>query len=595
MSTPDASRLLDDLDPEQRAVAEALHGPVVVVAGAGTGKTRAITRRIAYGVAIGAYDAAGVLALTFTTRAATEMRRRLGALGVPGVTTRTFHAAALAQVRYFWPRLYGRSFPDLHADPAGLLAGLMTASGVAASARDVATEIAWAKVSNVPAHRYVERAAQAQRRVPSASARDVARLYTSYVDALERADQVDMEDVLLAAVGLLRTQPAAARVVRQRYRWLTVDECQDVSPLQMALVQCWLGDRDELCVVGDPRQSIYAFAGARADLLTGLTSQYPRATRIDLIRNYRSTPQVLAVAEAVLATGTASRESLPAVRATRPDGPRVRIVEVEDQRGEAAEVQRLVSTLLEQGLPEHAVAVLTRTQAHAAVLARALVHVGVPVSTPGAAAFYERREVQQAIALLSAASRRHESSGQAPGPAGAAESARQVLRDAGWNDKAAPAERASARWQGWAAVIAVADDLDRRAGLGSSRGLADLVDELRTQERAGQEPSRTGVVVETLHATKGQQWPAVIIAGAHDGGLPLWTAVGRSAPSWAEDEERRLLYVGVTRAREHLAITWARHPTPGAPRRRPSRFLQGLLAEPVPAADIQLRPAPAGT
>jgi DNA helicase-2/ATP-dependent DNA helicase PcrA len=267
----------------------------------------------------------------------------------------------------------------------------------------------------------------------------------------------------------------------------------------------------------------------------------------------------------------------------------VRLVEAEDQAGEAREVVRLVSDLLADGLAQNAVAVLTRTQAQASALARALAGHAIPVSTPGSTAFYARPDVAQALALLSAAARRDQ---RGSTPSGALRDVvRSVLGDAGWSEDAQGVQRTSSRWQAWAAIVGVADVLD--ADSSGTAGLSDLVGELRAQERAGREPPGTGVVVETLHATKGQQWPAVVIAGAHDGGLPLWTAVGRHAPWWAEAEERRLLYVGITRARDHLAITWSRHPTPGAPRRRPSRFLTDLLHDPPPSVEIRLRqPSP---
>jgi DNA helicase II / ATP-dependent DNA helicase PcrA len=456
----DAEALLDGLDPQQRAVAEAVHGPVVVIAGAGSGKTRALTRRIAYGVAVGAYDASGMLAVTFTTRAANEMRQRLAALGVGGVATRTFHSAALAQVRYLWPRVYGRSFPEVHPDPTGLLAQLASRADVTAAPRDLATEISWAKVTNVAPDRYVERASAAQRRVAGVDAAGLSRLYSAYVDALARADQVDLEDVLLAAVGTLSTQPAAARVVRQRYRWFTVDEFQDVSPLQLRLLECWLGDRDDVCVVGDPRQSIYAFAGARASLLATMHTRFPRATRLHLSHNYRSTPQVLDVAsavagDAVLHVGgpgvdrsppeaASATSALPEPRSTRPDGRRVRLVEAEDQVAEAHEVVRLVSELLAEGLPQNAVAVLTRTQAQASALLRALAGRSIPVSTPGATTFYARPEVAQAMALLAAAVRREQRGSVTEGPLG--DVVRGVLGDAGWTEEGPGAQQASSRW-----------------------------------------------------------------------------------------------------------------------------------------------------
>ena len=596
-----ADALLDGLDPEQRAVARAVHGPLVVIAGAGTGKTRAVTHRIAYGVSTGVFEPDGVLAVTFTTRAAAEMRARLASLGVTRAAIRTFHSAALSQVRYLWPRVYGRSFPDVVDSPDAIVAGLADASGIAAPARDLATEITWAKVSNVPPDRYVERAGAVGRRVAGARPEDVARLYRAYVDALEASDRVDLDDVLLAAVGVLTTQPGAARVVRQRYRWFTVDEFQDVSPLQMRLLECWLGDRDDLCVVGDPRQSIYGFAGARPDLLVGMERRFPRAERLELTFNYRSTPQVLAVGAAVLGRDSAVDSDVAPLRPTRPDGADVVLVEADDQVAEATEIARRVASLLSQGLPEREVAVLSRTQAQVRVLARALARAGVAVAAPGATAFYDRPEVRQAMALLSAAARQRSarpvsddaSSGEDAMSLGA--TVRAVLGDAGWVADPPPGERLGPRWQAWATLVGVADDLEHGAADAGQPppGLEELMAELREQQSTGRQPRGVGVTVATLHATKGQQWAAVLIAGAYDGGVPIRSALGRWAPADAEAEERRLLYVGVTRAKDHLVITWPRRVTADGPGRPPSRFVAGLVAGRPAGVEIHLRSGPA--
>jgi len=591
--------LLEGLDPQQREVARTVHGPLVVVAGAGTGKTRAVTHRIAYGVATGVFEPGGVLAVTFTTRAAAEMRARLSTLGVIGVVTRTFHSAALSQVRYLWPRVYGRAFPDVVEAPDALLARLADSAGVSASTRDLAAEISWAKVSNVPADRYVERAGQVGRRVIGARPQDVARLYTAYVDALEAADRVDLEDVLLAAVGLLTTQPAAARVVRQRYRWFTVDEFQDVSPLQMRLLECWLGDRDDVCVVGDPRQSIYGFAGANPALLTQFQRRFPRAERLDLTVNYRSTPQVLAVAEAVLGPDGAPGPDAGPLRPVRPDGAAVALVETDDQAAEATHVVRRVTHLVGAGWAERDIAVLTRTQAQARILSQALARHGLPVSAPGATPFYERPEVRHGMALLSAAARRPPDPSWAAGRPGSGRppslgaTVRDVFADAGWVAEPGAAEPVDPRWQAWATLAGVADDLERRvADAGGTIGLPELVAELRAEQSAGRQPPGTGVTVATLHATKGQQWAAVVIAGVFDGGLPIRSSlVGAAAPD-AVAEERRLLYVGVTRARDVLVITWPRRSSVDGPVRSPSRFLVDLLADPPAGVEIHLRSEP---
>jgi DNA helicase-2/ATP-dependent DNA helicase PcrA len=593
------SALLDGLDPEQREVATSVHGPLVVVAGAGTGKTRAVTHRIAYGVQAGAFEPGGVLAVTFTTRAAAEMRARLVRLGVQGVTSRTFHSAALAQMRYLWPRLYGRAFPDVVDTPESLLGELLAGAGLEASARDLATEIAWAKVSNVAPHQYVERADASGRRVPGAAPDAIARLYTSYADALAAADRVDLEDVLLAAVGVLTTQPSAARVVRQRYRWFTVDEFQDVSPLQMRLLECWLGDRDDVCVVGDPRQAIYAFAGAEPGLLRTFEQRFPRATRLDLTHNYRCTPQVLAVAERVV-RGAAAADAVGAVlRPTRADGARVELCEESDPQREADELAVAVQQRIDSGTAPRDIAVLARTRAHVGVLIRALQRRGVAVAVRGATPFFERPEVRQAIALCSAAARRGGQSRGRPDDEPPATlhtsltaAVRQVLADAGWSEDRPARTGPTSHWDSWDTVVSLADELERAAGAAGQAqpSLGEFVAHLHEQARSGAQPRGSGVTVATLHATKGQQWSAVFIAGAYDGGIPNRAALSRTAGPEAIAEEQRLLYVGVTRAADHLRISWSRQGSGGSARRGPSRFLAGLISERPDAANIRLRP-----
>src|SRR3954463_9945968 len=290
---PDA--LLGALDPEQREVAGALRGPVRVLAGAGTGKTRAITHRIAYGVATGVYNPAEVLAVTFTTRAAGEMRGRLSGLGASGVQARTFHSAALRQARYFWPKVYGGELPPLMDSKLPLVGTAARRNRVdtsAATLRDLAAEIEWCKVSNVRPDDYVRVAPAKGRTVASADPATVARVFASYEDVKREADRIDMEDVLLCAAAILTEDDRVAAEVRRQYQWFVVDEFQDVSPIQSALLDLWLGGRDDLCVVGAPAQTIYSFAGASADYLLDFGRKFPRATSVTLMRNYRSTPEV---------------------------------------------------------------------------------------------------------------------------------------------------------------------------------------------------------------------------------------------------------------------------------------------------------------
>lgn len=608
-ASPSTDDLLGDLDPQQREVATSVHGPVAVVAGAGTGKTRAVSRRIAYGVRVGAFDASGVLAVTFTTRAAAEMRVRLSQLGVPAVATRTFHSAALSQVRHLWPRLYGRPFADVLDNPEALIGELAVGAGIGASTRDLATEIAWAKVSNVAPHEYRDRAVEQRRRVTGADAGDVARLYTAYMDALAAADRVDLEDVLLAAVGMLSTQPSAARVVRQRYRWFTVDEFQDVSAVQMCLLECWLGEREDVCVVGDPHQAIYSFAGARPQLLQTFAQRFPSAIRLELTHNYRSTPQVLTVASRVAQHGVCEPGSTVALQPTRPAGAPVLLRECADQQSEADEAAAAVRALIDSGTAERDIAVLTRTRAHVGLIVRALQAAGVGVAVRGATPFYERPEVRQAVALLSAAARRTSASASvSPSPDeqpatrepplahSLSASVQEVFVEAGWSLKRPDAVRETSRWESWATLVSLALDVERSAAAArlAPPGLGELVERLRDQARSGAQPRGSGVTVATLHATKGQQWSAVLVVGAHDGGIPNRAALARTAGHDAVDEEQRLLYVGLTRAADHLRVSWARRASADSPTRAPSRFLAGLLADPPSAVDIQLHGA-AGT
>ena len=345
----DPAAVLQGLDPEQRRVAEALRGPVRVLAGAGTGKTRAITHRIAHGVAAGVYQPTEVLAVTFTTRAAGEMRGRLRGLGVEGVQARTFHSAALRQLRYFWPHIHGTELPTLTESKLGMLATAASRQRVRpdkATLRDVASEVEWAKVSNVGPDEYAKIALRTGRSVNGVDPETVGRLFGSYEEVKRSQSRMDMEDVLLLTAGMLADDERVAAQVRRQYKWFVVDEFQDVSPLQSALLDLWLGGRDELCVVGDPAQTIYSFAGADATYLREFAQRHPGTTSIDLVRNYRSSPEVIAAANDLLA-GTPSA----GVRlvAQRPSAATVTYTPYADEVAEAEAVAAAVERLRDAG------------------------------------------------------------------------------------------------------------------------------------------------------------------------------------------------------------------------------------------------------
>ncbi|MDO9494379.1 MAG: ATP-dependent helicase, partial [Nocardioides sp.] len=400
-----ATDLLAALDPEQRQVAEALRGPVRVLAGAGTGKTRAITHRIAYGVATGVYAPPEVLAVTFTTRAAGEMRGRLRALGAGSVQARTFHSAALRQLRYFWPHVHGGELPTLIESKIGLLvtaARRQRLSTDQALLRDLASEVEWAKVSNVHPDDYARLADARGRSVAGHDSETVGRVFAAYEEVKRGQGRMDMEDVLLLTAGMLAEDERVAAQIRRQYKWFVVDEFQDVSPIQSALLDLWLGGRDEICVVGDPAQTIYSFAGANADYLTSFPAKHPGATSIELVRNYRSTPQVVAAANTLLASSTTKSVEL---RAQRPAGPAVTYTPAPDEVAEAQQIASRIQALRDAGRPLSEVAVLFRINAQSEAYEEALADRGIPYVIRGAARFFDRPEVREAVTRLRGAAR----------------------------------------------------------------------------------------------------------------------------------------------------------------------------------------------
>jgi len=561
-----ADRLLEALDPEQRQVAEALRGPVRVLAGAGTGKTRAITHRIAYGVATGIYNPAEVLAVTFTTRAAGEMRTRLRILGAPGVQARTFHSAALRQLRYFWPRVYGGEPPELTASKIPVVAGAARRNRIEtdqARLRDLASEIEWAKVSNVRPDDYETLAPQRGREVSGLTHAEVGHVFSTYEELKREQGRMDMEDVLLIGAALLAEDDRVAASVRSQYKWFVVDEFQDVSPIQAALLDLWLGGRDEICVVGDPAQTIYSFAGARASYLTDFAKKYPGTTSVELVRNYRSTPQVIAAANGLLqGTGTSSVQ----LRAQQPGGAEVTWREAADEVAEADAVAVEILRLQAAGVPLREMAVLFRINAQSENFEEALTARSIPYVVRGAARFFERPEVRQALALLRASLRAGEAARE-----GLLEQVRAVLAGMGWSAEA-PSARGQARDR-WESLMALVSQAEEYATSELAPTLEGFVAEL--DRRAGEQhaPVAEGVTLATLHTAKGLEWDAVFLAGVQEGSMPITYA---DTPA-AVEEERRLLYVGITRARKHLMISWSLARNPGGQaRRKPSRFLASL-------------------
>ncbi|HET6939031.1 MAG TPA: UvrD-helicase domain-containing protein, partial [Nocardioides sp.] len=566
MPAPD---LLSALDPEQRQVAEALRGPVRVLAGAGTGKTRAITHRIAHGVASGIYAPTEVLAVTFTTRAAGEMRTRLRGLGAGGVQARTFHSAALRQLRYFWPHVHGTELPQLVESKIGLLATASRGKGLPtdqALLRDLASEIEWAKVSNVGPASYAEVAEARGRSVAGQAPEVVGRVFDAYEQVKRDQGRMDMEDILLLTAGLLADDERVAAQVRRQYKWFVVDEFQDVSPLQSALLDLWLGGRDELCVVGDPAQTIYSFAGANADFLRDFPAKFPGTTSVELVRNYRSTPQVVSAANTLLA-GTSSHGV--ELRSQQAAGSDPTYDAHPDEIAEAESVAARILELRRQGREPAEIAVLFRINAQSEAFEEALSARGIPYVVRGAARFFERPEVREAVTRLRGAARSGEGS---DGGSDVLETVRATLAGMGWTPEA-PAARGQTRdrWESWQALMDQALEFSAAGGT-----LNEFVDDLDRRAAEQHAPVADGVPLATFHAAKGLEWDSVFLCGLQDGTLPITYA---ETPAELE-EERRLLYVGMTRARRDLGLSWALARNPGGrASRQPSRFLTPLLPQ----------------
>jgi len=602
--------ILSALDPEQRSAAEAVRGPVCILAGAGTGKTRAITHRIAFAINSGTVSPAHVLAVTFTARAAGELRGRLRGLGAGAVQARTFHSAALRQLQYFWPRTIGGELPAILKSKVPLLAevaGRLRLGLSSSDLRDVASEIEWMKALQRPPDDYASSVLLAHRIAPR-PVTEITALYAGYEDLKVRKNQFDFEDLLLHATALLETEPAVALQVRDQYRYFVVDEYQDVNPAQQRLLDAWLGDRDDLCVVGDPEQTIYSFAGASPEYLTGFSTRYPKATVVRLVRDYRSTPQVVALA---------NRLSGGVLVAQLPPGPVPAVDSYSDEVAEAVAVASKIVGLIADGTPASEIAVLFRINAQSETFEQALAEAGVPYVLRGGERFFERPEVREAVFLLRGAARAEQ-----PDDGTLADAVRGVLVALGFG----PVPPAGSgvgrdRWESLAALVRLAEErvadppagnsaagnsaagnsaagnsaagnsaagnpaaapetalpVDSTTGPNAGRGssLADFVADLEERASLQHAPVVDGVTLASLHAAKGLEWDAVFLVGLVDGTLPIVYAETTAQV----DEERRLLYVGITRARRHLALSWAAARSPGGrASRRPSRFLDDVRA-----------------
>jgi DNA helicase-2/ATP-dependent DNA helicase PcrA len=558
-TTPSPDALLAALDAEQRTVARTLLGPVAVLAGAGTGKTRAITHRIAYGVATGTYSPNHVLALTFTTRAAGELRSRLRALGAGAVQARTFHAAAMSQLGYFWPDTVGGHAPGLVESKGRVIAHAADTIGLRVDTptlRDLAGEVEWRKVQRLTYDEY--EAAASERTMPrDTSPSRVVDLMRAYERLKDDRRQMDFEDVLLATLGMVESEPRVASYVRQQYRFFVVDEYQDVSPVQHDLLRAWLGGRDDLCVVGDASQTIYSFTGASSRYLLGFGSEFPRASVVRLERNYRSTREVVHAANTLMrgqpgALDLVAQESTP--------GPDPVVLPCVHDGDEAATIARRIAELVTGGAAYGDCAVLFRVGAQSAAIESALARNGIPYRVQGGKRFFERPEVKLAV---------HHMRGEAVRQTDdeLLRRVELVLQISGWT-RTAPEGTGAVReqWDALQAIMQLAESAPAYTTM--QQFTADLVDRAATHH----EPELDAVTLATLHSSKGLEWPHVVLAGVAEGLLPISYATTDDGI----DEERRLFYVGITRARRSLTMTWSAQGSSRGGPRVASRFLAAI-------------------
>ncbi len=542
-----AEEILAALDDEQRAVALATRGPVCVIAGAGTGKTRAITHRIAYASAIGAMDPTKILAITFTARAAGEMRTRLRSLGVPTVAARTIHAAALKQLLFFWPSVFGGRTPDLLTTKTGFLGEAINRAGLQGTIninsrdtlRDIANEIEWAKVSQIGPTDYLteldNRAAK-----PRVNAEQVAQVYTAYESIKRQELAMDFEDVLLLTTAMLEEEREVRERVQDQYRYFTVDEYQDISPLQQRLINAWLGNRQEICVVGDPAQTIYSFAGATSSFLTTFTSRFPDAEVIRLTSGYRSTPEITFAANSLLRSATMGQE----LNAQNDHGDKPAVLAYSDESSEIAGIVSDMTNLLKAGVPPQEIAVLARTNAQLNSLERAMNGAKLPYQVRSTERFFDRPDVREFLKGVRTAS---------------------VIPTEGisWLDELRTLAQPFLTGQsidGIAGLLHLARELDEDANF-TPKTLRSYLREVEDRVQQNNPPTMPVITLATLHAAKGLEWERVFLMGANVGLLPLETN-GFTLDARMIEEERRLFYVGMTRAKRELRVSYRGKPSP---------------------------------
>ncbi len=537
--------ILDNLNPEQRRAAEAVRGPVCILAGAGSGKTTTITRRIAWQVASGALRSDQILAVTFTDKAAGEMRSRLQRLGVDGVEARTFHSAALSQLR----RARGEGPGRILSTKALLLRQIgntLPPPFRFRPAGDLATEVEWAKNRRLTPQTYRDGLNGHEPPIPDDL---MARVFGEYERRKSSSGLIDFEDLLELTIRMYEEDEWALAALRERFAAFTVDEYQDVNLLQQTLLELWLGPRDDVCAVGDDYQSIYGFTGASPEWLLGLARRFPDATVVRLEENYRSTPQVLALANRLVPKLGGAEKTL---RATRPEGPAPELRGFDSPEDEGEWVLARVRDLRSEGVPYEQMAVLMRLNARSVDFEELFADAEIPFQ---GAALLARDGARQLLKALRGA-----------GFGSLAGEVRRIARQQGMVEPVPDGlgERELVRQADLARLCKLAEEFDD-----GTKTAQQWVEWLKARFDHG---AQGGVHLLTLHRAKGLEFDAVFLPRVEEKELPCKAAMRVPAQI---AEERRLLYVGITRARRQLALTWAG---------TPSRFLLELGVESAAAA-----------
>ncbi|MPZ69734.1 MAG: AAA family ATPase [Actinobacteria bacterium] len=538
--------VISGLNPEQRRAVKAVRGPVCILAGAGSGKTTTITRRIANQVSTGTFRASEILAVTFTDKAAGEMRSRLAQLGATGVRARTFHSAALAQLHHLGAEPPGQILPT-----KGLalrqIANTLPKPYKFRPAGDLATEVEWARNRRLTPATYEGALGSHEPPIPADL---MQRVFAAYENGKKQRGLIDFEDVLELTIHMFENDPDASERFHERYRAFTVDEYQDVNLLQQTLLDRWLGARDDLCVVGDDYQSIYAFTGASASYLLEMPKRFPRTTVVRLEENHRSTPQILAFANRLVPKlGGAKKTLLPVL----PDGPEVVITPHVDPVAEANAVAAAIGFLKEEGVAFEDIAILYRTNFRSEDHEEALTAAGIPFQVRDGA-FLSRAAARRVLSPLKNDRNTdvHDRVAKAVTKEGYVEDLPDGLGD-----------REVTRQNDLARLLRLAAEFDDGFATG-----ADFVADLHL--RFGSDGAGRGVNLLTYHRAKGLEFEAVFLPRLNEGDLPY----KRSKTDDAIAEERRLLYVGMTRAKRYLSLSWT------TIKEDPSRFLDemGLTA-----------------